>query len=311
MNQSIHQVLNFWRPVGQVEALHLDQQFVDHADDAFTLRAGVHAAAGATDRVELLDVADRAALVAGGLAQGLEERADLLVRLAVVHRLELAGRHEEEWDTRFGGHRFGEVGLAGAGRPFEQHATPCVAAHLALERLRGEEQVHRVDRFALGLVGADDVIEAHVGVRRPQQRVGRAAGGEERDEDHRAEDQDQPERDDDLRVAHQPAGDAESDRVVVRESPQQVGEHDAEDHQPLAEPLLTRPLPVGVGIDVLARQHLAAAQSCHLHGDPLRSPCVGSLHRGSDPWCNDWSPNVARQHPAWSTDEGQGMVKTV
>ena len=150
----------------QVEALHLHEQFVDDADDAFAHRAGVHAAAGAADGVELLDVADRAALFAGGLAQRLEERTDLLVRLAVVHRLELAGRHEQERHAGLGGHRLREVRLAGAGGALEQHAAAGVAAHLALEGLRREEQVHRVDRLTLGLVGADDVVETDVGVRR-------------------------------------------------------------------------------------------------------------------------------------------------
>jgi hypothetical protein len=155
----------------QVEALHLHEQLVDDTDDALALGSGVHTAASAADGVELLDVADCSALVAGGLAQRLEERADLLVGLAVVHRLELAGRHEQERHTGLGGHRLGEVGLARAGGPFEQHALAGVAAHLALERLRGEEEVHRVDRFSLGLVGADHVVEADVRVRGPQQRV--------------------------------------------------------------------------------------------------------------------------------------------
>ena len=180
--------LELLRSGRQVEALHLHEQFVDDADDAFAHRPGVHPAPGPADRVELLDVADRAALVAGRLAQRLEERADLLVRLPVVHRLELAGRHEQERHAGLGGHRLGEVGLAGAGQTLEQHAAAGVAAHLPLERLRREEQVHAVDRFALGLVGADDVVEADVRVGRAQQRVRRPPRREERDEDHRAED---------------------------------------------------------------------------------------------------------------------------
>ena len=155
----------------QVEALHLHEQFVDDTDDALAHRSTVHAAAGATDGVELLDVADGPTLVTGRLAKRLEERTDLLVRLAVVHRLELACRHEQERHTGFGGHRLRQVRLARAGRALEQHATAGVATHLALERLRCEEQVHAVDRLALGLIGADDVIETDVRIGRPQQRV--------------------------------------------------------------------------------------------------------------------------------------------
>ena len=78
-----------------------------------------------------------------------------------------------------------------------------------------------------------------------------------------------PEGDDDLRVAHQPARHAEPDRVVVHESPQQVGEDGTEHDQQLAQSLLAGAFPVGVGVDVLAAQHLAGAQSCHFHAVPL------------------------------------------
>src|SRR5207302_1849105 len=70
-----------------VERLQLDEQLVDDTGDAFTLGAA-HTRTRPADSVDLLNEADGAALLAGGDAQGLEERADLAVGLAVVHRLE-------------------------------------------------------------------------------------------------------------------------------------------------------------------------------------------------------------------------------
>ncbi len=61
------------------------------------------------------------ALGAGGLAQRLEVRADLLVGLPVVHRLEGAGGHEEERHAGLGRHGLREVRLARAGMSLEQH----------------------------------------------------------------------------------------------------------------------------------------------------------------------------------------------
>ena len=69
-----------------------------------------------------------------------------------------------ERDAGFGGHRLGEVGLAGSRRAFEEDAASWLAAHHLLERLRREEEVHRVDGLALGLLGADHVIESDLGV---------------------------------------------------------------------------------------------------------------------------------------------------
>ena len=110
-------------PAGrQVEALHLHQQLVDDARCTLAHAAVTHAGTGHADGVELFDEADRAALGAGRVAQCLEELADLAIRHAVEVRLELAGRHEQERDLGLGGDGFGEVGLAGAGGAFEQHA---------------------------------------------------------------------------------------------------------------------------------------------------------------------------------------------
>ena len=144
-------------PVGQIEALHLHEQFVDDPGRAFAHAAGAHARAGHADGVELLDEPDGAALGPCRLAQRLEELTDLAVGHAVEVRLELAGRHEQERHLGLGGDRLGQVGLAGTRGALEQHTAAWRTAHLVGEGLVVEEQVQRVDRLSPGCIGADDV----------------------------------------------------------------------------------------------------------------------------------------------------------
>ena len=87
---------------GEVEGLQLDQQLVDDAGDALPGRRAAHPGAGAADGVDLLDETDRAALLAGRLAERLEVGADLAVGLAVVHRLERRRGDEEDHLDRAG-----------------------------------------------------------------------------------------------------------------------------------------------------------------------------------------------------------------
>ncbi len=108
----------------RVEGLQLHEQLVDHAGDALVPAAAAHAPPSGTDGVDLLNEADGAALLAGVLAELLEEGTDFAVRLPVVHRLEGRGRHEQEGDVGLLGHGLGHEGLAGPGRPLEEHAAP-------------------------------------------------------------------------------------------------------------------------------------------------------------------------------------------
>ena len=138
--------------------------------------AAAHAAAGAADGVDLLDEPDGAALPAGVLAQGLEVGPDLAVGLAVEHRLERRGRHEEERHAGLGGHGLGHVGLARARRPLEQDGLAGRAAHLLGERPVGEEEVEGLDHLLDQTTGARARRRSSWSAR----RVGRGCGASAR-----------------------------------------------------------------------------------------------------------------------------------
>ena len=174
-----------------IERLQLDQELVHDTRDAFARGAALdvgrpvqelverrapHAAARAGDRVDLFDESDRAALFARGLAQLLEVVADLAAGLAVVHRLERGGRHEQVGHARFPGHRLRHVGLAGAGRPFEQDRLTRVAPHVLAERLVPEEEVERVHDLLADGPDADDVVHRDVDLARVVTDVRRLPG---------------------------------------------------------------------------------------------------------------------------------------
>ena len=151
-----------------VEGLQLHQQLVDDARHALGAAAAAHAAAGGADGIDLLNEADGTALLAGVLAQLLEEGTDLAVGLAVVHRLEGGGRHEEERDVGLLGHRLGHERLARPGRPLEQDAAPGRAAHGVAEGLMREEQVDGAHDLGLDGVDPDQVLQTDL----PSHRAG-------------------------------------------------------------------------------------------------------------------------------------------
>ena len=170
-----------------VEGLQLHEQLVDHARDALGPAAAAHAAPGGADGVDLLDEADGAALLAGVLAELLEEGPDLAVGLPVVHRLEGRGGHEEEGDVGLLGHGLGHERLARSGRPLEEHAAPGRPAHGVAERLMGEEQVDGAHDLGLDGVDAHQVLQAHLGLARADERVRRPPGGEQRGQHDRTQ----------------------------------------------------------------------------------------------------------------------------
>ena len=137
------------------------------------------AAARHRDRVDLLDEADRAALLARGLAQRLEVRADLARGGAVVHRLERGRRDEEERHAGLARHRLGEVGLAGAGLALEEQAAarrcrPSRAAKVLWARNRLSERT--TSSFTVSM--PDDVVERDVDLLGAVGHVRRAAGAD-------------------------------------------------------------------------------------------------------------------------------------
>ena len=162
-----------------VEGLQLHEQLVDHARHAFVPAAATHAATGGPDGVDLLNEADGAALLAGVLAELLEERPDFAVGLPVVHRLEGRRRHEQEGDVGLLGHGLGHERLPRSGWPLEEHATPGGPAHGVAERLMGEEQVDGAHDLRLDGVDAHQVLQAHLRLTGPDERVRRPPGEEE------------------------------------------------------------------------------------------------------------------------------------
>ena len=98
-----------------VEAVHLGEQLVDHR--VLDAAAGVGAAGGG-ERVELVEDDDRRRRLAG-LVEDLPQ-----VLFALADPLALQFRPADDRDRRAdaGGHRLGEVGLAGARRAPEDHA---------------------------------------------------------------------------------------------------------------------------------------------------------------------------------------------
>ncbi len=162
-----------------VEGLQLHQQLVDDAGYSLGPRAGAHAAPRGADGVDLLDETDSTALLAGVLAQLLEEGADLAVRLSVVHGLEGRSGHEQEGDVGLLGHGLGHEGLAGARRPLEQDTAPGRATHGVVEGLVGEEEIDGADHLGLDGVDAHQVLQADCRLARPDEDVRRAAGPEE------------------------------------------------------------------------------------------------------------------------------------
>ena len=246
------------------------------------------ARAGHRDGVDLLDEADRTALLARGLAQRLEVGADLARRGAVVHGLEARGRHEEERHAGLGGHRLGQVGLAGSGRALEEQAASRRAAHLGAEGAVGQEEVQRADDVGLHQVDALDVCQRDVdllGAVRDVRRAARDQRHPEGRDDHDAEEHadDQQERvDRGQRQLRQ------VDRTAVDDPPPHPDHRDRHQEPDPGEPVSACPLPgcthVAGGRGQSSRAHLVE----HRHLAPpvppwwgRTTPSVAACGRGS------------------------------
>ena len=112
------------------------------------------AAAGAADRVELVDEDDRRRR---GLRLG-EEVAHPAGADAHDHLDELRRREREERHVGLAGDGAGQQRLARPGRPREQHAARDLAAEAAVA-VRVAEEVDDLDELVLGLVDAGHVLE--------------------------------------------------------------------------------------------------------------------------------------------------------
>ena len=200
-------------------------------------------------------------------AERLEIRADLAVRLAVVHRLERGCRHEEERHAGLGSECLGQVRLAGAWGALEQHAPPRRATELVGKTLVLEEEVEGVNGLALGGARAHHVGEADVGVRRSQQRVRGAAGTEQRNTDQQTEEEHEADRDPDLGGLRHDVGNTELDGVVGEDPVPDPGERHHDGDEESTEAASTLALPRGSGIGFVAADDVSVTQlgDVHLH----------------------------------------------
>ena len=271
-----HLALELLPPRREVEALHLHEQFVDDAGSALAHAAVTHPRAGHADGVELFDEPDRSALGTSGLAERLEELADLAVGHAIEVRLELAGRHEQERHFGLGSNRLRQVGLPGSGRPLEQHTASWRATHLLTEGLVVEEQVERVDGLATCRIGANDIGKSDVGVGRPQQRVRGLSRSHQRDH-HHAGDHHQHE------AEHRQFGtvadqrrDAAAHRATGELPIPEVGNRQAERDDQAQQALLAFALSRHAGVDLPAAKQRSVLHLCDVHGPtPMHSWRLG------------------------------------
>ena len=136
-----------------LEAVHLDEELVQGLL-ALVVAAAHAGAAVAADGVDLVHEDD-----AGGvLLRLLEEVADAAGADADEHLDEVGAGDREERHTGLTGDRPREQGLAGAGRPVEQHALRDASAQ-RLEALRVLEELLDLVQLLHGLVDPGDVAE--------------------------------------------------------------------------------------------------------------------------------------------------------
>ena len=136
----------------------------------------------AADRVELVDEADRAALLQRDLAQRAEVRADLAGGGALEAGVEGRAGREQERHVGLGRERLRRVRLAGARRALEQDAATGLAAQVLGEVTVGQEQVERVHDLVADGVDPDDVGQSDVQLLGPVDHVRRAHPDGQRDQ---------------------------------------------------------------------------------------------------------------------------------
>jgi len=243
-----------------VEGLHLDEELIDDAAGSLGDSRRLHASAvhaGGTgdttpldaDGVDLFDESDRPTLATRRAAQSAEERFDAPPRHSVPHRLERRGRHVEEGTPRLLGKGFGDMGLAGAWRAFEQHSTARAATHLLLKPFVVEKHVegalHLVDHRAETLHIAEPHFDL-LGQIHLMRRAGVSHHGD--DEDGAEEQHNEDSRQPDGEVGTD-AGPAELHRVTAKNAPPHPGADDAEDRGKPSQASATLPFAGGGDIN--------------------------------------------------------------
>ena len=136
-----------------------DEQLVERLLLLVVAAAAGIGAAGAAERVELVDEDDARRL----LPRLLEQVAHARRADADEHLDEFRAVDREERHARLAGDGARQQRLAGAGRPDQQHALRHVRAEPAVP-LRVLQERDDLLQFLLGLVDAGDVGEGHLGV---------------------------------------------------------------------------------------------------------------------------------------------------
>ena len=137
----------------RLEAVHLDEQLVQRLL-ALVIAAAEAGAAMPAHRVDLVDEDD-----AGRVLLALLEHVAHPARADADEHLDKIGAGDrEERHIRLAGDRAGEQGLAGAGRPDQQHALRDLAAE-PLKFLRVLQVLDDLLELLLGFVDAGDVLE--------------------------------------------------------------------------------------------------------------------------------------------------------
>ena len=139
-----------------LEAVHLDQQLVQGLL-ALVVSAAEACAAMAADSVDFVDEDDAGSV----LLALLEQVADAACAHADEHLDEVRTRDAEERHVGFAGDRARQQGLAGSGRPDQQHALRNAAAQL-LELLRLAQELDDLLQLFLGFIHAGDVFKGHL-----------------------------------------------------------------------------------------------------------------------------------------------------
>ena len=142
----------------RIEAVHLDQDLVEGLL-ALVVRAAETGATLAADRVDLVDEDD-----ARGVALGLVEEVAYAARAdADEHLDELRAGDAEERHARLTRDGASHEGLAGAGRPDEEHAAGDARTQ-GVELLGVLQELHDFLELRLGLVDAGHVAERDDGL---------------------------------------------------------------------------------------------------------------------------------------------------
>ncbi len=207
-----------------------------------------HAAPGATDGVDLLDEPDGTAFAPGVLAKLPEVGADLAVGLSVEHGLERRGRHEQEGHAGFGGHGLGQIRLARSRWALEQDRPASRPPHVVGERLVGQEEVEGLHHFVDDHTRAAHVVEVDVDLVGPVEDVRRSPRAQQREDHHRAQDDDEQES---RKVGREPRGDmGESERPTVQHRGPHHEPHGERGEDQCQAPQLALAHPLAMGPDV-------------------------------------------------------------